>query len=63
MVPDSFVIGRPAAPAEVPDEWRSLSTDAGASFDREITIDASAISPMVTWGTNPEMVVALLEAA
>jgi 3-isopropylmalate/(R)-2-methylmalate dehydratase large subunit len=52
-----WVIGRPGAPAEVPDEWRDLSTDAGAAFDREVDVDASAISPMVTWGTTPEMVV------
>jgi 3-isopropylmalate/(R)-2-methylmalate dehydratase large subunit len=35
------------------DEWRSLVTDADASFDREIVLDASAILPTVTWGTNP----------
>ena len=52
-----YVIGRPAAPAEVPDAWRELRTDEGASFDTEITVDARAISPMVTWGTNPEMVI------
>ena len=33
--------------------WRSLRTDAGAVFDTEVTIDASALSPFVTWGTNP----------
>ena len=37
--------------------WRELPTDAGASFDTEVEIDAAAISPMVTWGTNPGMVV------
>jgi 3-isopropylmalate/(R)-2-methylmalate dehydratase large subunit len=52
-----YVIGRDAAPAEVPDAWRELSTDEGAHFDSEITIDAAAVSPMVTWGTNPEMVI------
>ena len=52
-----YVIGRAAAPTAVPDSWRELRTDPGASFDTEITVDASAISPMVTWGTNPEMVV------
>ncbi len=35
------------------DSWRSLHTDAGAAFDREISIDASALEPYVTWGTNP----------
>ena len=52
-----YVIGRPAAPSAVPDAWRGLHTDEGASFDSEIAVDAAAISPMVTWGTNPEMVV------
>jgi 3-isopropylmalate/(R)-2-methylmalate dehydratase large subunit len=36
--------------------WRELRTDDGASFDREIVIDATTISPQVTWGTNPGMV-------
>jgi 3-isopropylmalate/(R)-2-methylmalate dehydratase large subunit len=57
-----WVIGRPGAPSEVPDEWRSLATDDGASFDRELVIDAPALSPMVTWGTNPAMVVAVTES-
>jgi 3-isopropylmalate/(R)-2-methylmalate dehydratase large subunit len=52
-----WVIGRPAAPESVPDEWRSLKTDPGATFDREVVLDAAAISPMVTWGTTPGMVV------
>ncbi len=52
-----YVVGRGGAPSEVPDAWRELHTDAGASFHSEIVVDASAISPMVTWGTNPEMVV------
>ncbi len=33
--------------------WRSLATDEGAAYDTEIVIDASAVSPFVTWGTNP----------
>jgi 3-isopropylmalate/(R)-2-methylmalate dehydratase large subunit len=52
-----YVIGRAAAPSQVPDEWRSLASDEGAQFDREVMVDAAAISPMVTWGTNPGMVV------
>jgi len=56
------VIGREAAPTTVPDSWRELRTDPGASFDTEITVDASAISPMVTWGTNPQMVVGVSDA-
>jgi 3-isopropylmalate/(R)-2-methylmalate dehydratase large subunit len=35
------------------DDWRSLVTDEGAEFDRDIHIDASALRPAVTWGTNP----------
>ncbi len=57
-----WVIGRAAAPREVPDEWRTLRTDPGASFDREIAVDASAVSPMVTWGTTPGMVVQVTDA-
>jgi len=57
-----WVIGRPGAPAEVPDDWRALRTDSGATFDREITVDAAAISPMVTWGTTPGMVVAVTDS-
>jgi 3-isopropylmalate/(R)-2-methylmalate dehydratase large subunit len=52
-----WVMGRPGAPSTIPDEWRSLRSDPDAAFDREIVVDGSAISPMVTWGTNPGMVV------
>jgi len=38
-------------------EWKKLYTDEGASFDRHICIDASQIKPMLTYGTNPEMVI------
>jgi 3-isopropylmalate/(R)-2-methylmalate dehydratase large subunit len=41
------------APDPLPD-WRDLVSDSDAAFDREITIDASAIEPMVSWGTSPE---------
>jgi 3-isopropylmalate/(R)-2-methylmalate dehydratase large subunit len=57
-----WVIGRPAAPNQVPGEWRELRSDESASFDREVVVDAAAISPMVTWGTNPGMVVPVTEA-
>jgi 3-isopropylmalate/(R)-2-methylmalate dehydratase large subunit len=56
----AWVQGRPAAPRDfdaVVDEWRRLPSDADASFDRSEEIDASAIAPMVTWGTTPGMVV------
>jgi 3-isopropylmalate/(R)-2-methylmalate dehydratase large subunit len=37
------------------DGWRRLPTDDGAGFDRSVTIDADALEPMVTYGTNPGM--------
>ncbi len=43
------------------ERWRELRSDDGAFFDSEIVIDASAISPQVTWGTNPGMVRAVTE--
>jgi 3-isopropylmalate/(R)-2-methylmalate dehydratase large subunit len=54
----SYLEGRPHAPRgagweRALDYWRSLPTDAGASFDQEVTLDASALTPFVTWGTNP----------
>src|SRR3954466_10233399 len=52
-----WVEGREAAPDPLPlDEWRELHTDPGAEFDAEVVIDAAALSPQVTWGTNPGMV-------
>jgi 3-isopropylmalate/(R)-2-methylmalate dehydratase large subunit len=42
--------------------WRDLHTDDGATFDKEIVVDASALSPLVTWGTTPGMVVPVTEA-
>jgi 3-isopropylmalate/(R)-2-methylmalate dehydratase large subunit len=36
--------------------WRTLRSDAGASFDKTVTLDAARIAPQVTWGTSPEMV-------
>ena len=52
-----WVAGREAAPDPLPlDEWRALRSDDGAAFDTEVEIDASGLSPQVTWGTNPGMV-------
>jgi 3-isopropylmalate/(R)-2-methylmalate dehydratase large subunit len=53
--------GRPGAPkgAELQDaiaRWRELRGDEGASYDAEVVVDASALSPQVTWGTTPGMV-------
>jgi 3-isopropylmalate/(R)-2-methylmalate dehydratase large subunit len=58
---------RPAAPKGADfeaavDRWRGLRSDDGARFDREIVVDAAALSPMVTWGTNPGMVVGVTDA-
>src|SRR5207245_1636861 len=58
----AWVMERPAAPAELPEGWRDLRTDSGAEFDREHVVDATALSPMVTWGTTPGMVVPVTEA-
>ena len=53
-----YVKGRPHAPNGAEWDaavaaWRELYTDAGATFDKEVTLDAGAIAPFVTWGTNP----------
>jgi 3-isopropylmalate/(R)-2-methylmalate dehydratase large subunit len=42
--------------------WRTLKSDPGAKFDREVTIDAREIKPHVTWGTSPEMVATVDDA-
>jgi 3-isopropylmalate/(R)-2-methylmalate dehydratase large subunit len=47
---------------DIPDGWRALSTDEGATFDREISVDAAALSPQVTWGTAPDMVAGVADA-
>ena len=57
----AYLKGRPKAPAGERWEravayWRSLPSDAGAHFDKTVTLDGSAIAPHVTWGTNPEQV-------
>jgi len=39
--------------------WHSLPSDPGASFDRELALDGSTLEPMITYGTNPGMVVAV----
>ncbi len=54
-----YVRGKPGAPEDfeaAASRWRELPSDEGASFDTEIEIDASLLSPMVTWGTTPGMV-------
>jgi 3-isopropylmalate/(R)-2-methylmalate dehydratase large subunit len=44
------------------DDWRSLVTDEGAAFDREVRIDAASLRPVVTWGTNPAQSVGIDDA-
>ncbi|HEY1321377.1 MAG TPA: 3-isopropylmalate dehydratase large subunit, partial [Streptosporangiaceae bacterium] len=53
-----YLAGRPHAPRGAAwdralEHWRSLPTDPGAEFGREVTVDAAALTPFVTWGTNP----------
>jgi len=55
----AYLKGRPAAPGGATWEravadWATLSTDDGAAFDREESLDASRVVPQVTWGTSPE---------
>jgi 3-isopropylmalate/(R)-2-methylmalate dehydratase large subunit len=55
-----YIRGKAAAPDDfeaAAERWRQLPSDEGASFDSEVEIDATAVSPMVTWGTTPGMVV------
>jgi 3-isopropylmalate/(R)-2-methylmalate dehydratase large subunit len=57
----AYVKGKRFAPRDAEWEktvayWRSLPTDAGAAFDKVVKIDATQLSPFVTWGTNPGMV-------
>jgi len=59
-----WIEGRPGAPADFDaavEAWRRLRTDDGATFDKEIRVDASALSPLVTWGTTPAQVVPVTE--
>ncbi len=52
----AYLRGRERAPEDFDaavDYWRTLTTDTDAVFDREVTIDATSLSPFVTWGTNP----------
>lgn len=58
----AYLEGRDRAPhgekfGAAVDHWRTLPSDAGARFDREVQIDATAIKPMITWGTSPEHVI------
>jgi 3-isopropylmalate/(R)-2-methylmalate dehydratase large subunit len=59
-----YLHGRPRAPQgtgwdAAVDRWRLLRTDEGARFDKSVTLDASTLQPMVTFGTNPGMVIGI----
>ena len=59
-----YVKGRPMAPMgeqwdKAATYWETLHSDEGAHFDQTISLDAKNIKPQVTWGTSPEMVVAI----
>ena len=56
-----YVRGRPFAPKgealdQAIEQWRTLPTDLGATYDKLVEIDAPNLQPFVTWGTNPGMV-------
>lgn len=60
----NYLKGRPFAPQanmweQAVAYWRTLHSDVGAAFDAVIELDAATIKPQVTWGTSPEMVVAV----
>jgi 3-isopropylmalate/(R)-2-methylmalate dehydratase large subunit len=62
----AYLEGRPHAPKGADwehalDEWRSLPSDDGATFDREVHIDAAELRPYVSWGTNPGQTVTIDE--
>jgi 3-isopropylmalate/(R)-2-methylmalate dehydratase large subunit len=55
----AYLKGRPYAPKggdfdRAIEDWSTLVSDPGAAFDREVTLDAAAIAPVVTWGTTPD---------
>jgi 3-isopropylmalate/(R)-2-methylmalate dehydratase large subunit len=55
----AYLKGRPYAPVgeefdRAVEAWSALTTDSNARFDREVSLDAAAIAPIVTWGTSPE---------
>jgi len=62
----AYVQGRPWAPKDDRWQqalayWKTLPSDAGAVFDREVTLDGGTIAPMVTWGTSPETALPVTE--
>ncbi len=62
-----YLAGRSHAPQgaawdEAVAEWRTLASDEGAVFDKEVDLDASTLEPMITFGTNPGMGMRISEA-
>jgi len=62
----TYVEGRPWAPTgdrwpQALAHWKTLPSDVGAAFDREVTLDGAAIVPTVTWGTSPETALPITE--
>ncbi|HBR68591.1 MAG TPA: 3-isopropylmalate dehydratase large subunit, partial [Rhodospirillaceae bacterium] len=60
----AYIKGRPMAPAgenwnNAVAYWKTLPSDPGATYDKEVTLDAAEIAPIVTWGTSPQDVVAI----
>jgi 3-isopropylmalate/(R)-2-methylmalate dehydratase large subunit len=60
----AWLEGRPNAPTgrdwqDALEDWRTLPTDEGARFDREVELDATALRPHVSWGTNPGQTVTI----
>jgi len=58
----AYLKGRPMSPKAAAwgaavNYWKTLPSDPGAKYDREVALDAAAIPPLVTWGTSPEDVV------
>jgi 3-isopropylmalate/(R)-2-methylmalate dehydratase large subunit len=63
----AYLKGRPRAPKGADWDaavahWKTLKSDKGAHFDREVTLDAASLPPLVTWGTSPQDVVAVTGA-
>ncbi|MEP6787381.1 MAG: 3-isopropylmalate dehydratase large subunit [Acidobacteriota bacterium] len=63
----AYIKGKPFAPKgddwdRSVEAWRTLTTDADATYNKSVNIDAAALEPFVTWGTSPDMSVKVTEA-
>ena len=59
-----YLNGKPMSPTgenwnKAVENWEKLKSDDGASFDKEINLDANEIKPMITWGTSPQDVITI----